>query len=170
MVCADKNINKIENPCEGIDTLGFTTDQALLDERLAEAVWSVKNRPEELDARLEGNYLGCSGEEMSMTIEFPVLEWEANYAGILHGGIFATMLDHTAGITAICFTGAWTPTVDLDVHYLRSAQVGQTLISKAYIEFHGRRIIHMRAEMTCKETGKVVAVALATYMAKAKSE
>lgn len=45
---------------------------------------------------LRENILGCCGEEKSLTIEFPVLDWEANYSGILHGGIICTMLDHTA--------------------------------------------------------------------------
>ena len=105
----------------------FTTDDELLAKRLKEVEESVKSRPHEMDARLEGRYLSCCGEERSMTIEFPVLEWEANYGGILHGGIICTMLDHTAGVTAICFMGGWTPTVDLDVHFLRSAKVGDTI-------------------------------------------
>ena len=142
----------------------FTTDDELLAKRLKEVEESVKSKPHEMDARLEGRYLSCCGEERSMTIEFPVLEWEANYGGILHGGIICTMLDHTAGVTAICFMGGWTPTGDLDVHFLRSAKVGDTLISKAYIEFCGSRIIHLRAELVSKTTGKQIASALATYI------
>jgi uncharacterized protein (TIGR00369 family) len=149
---------------------GFTTDQAVLDARLQEAWDSIKSRPEEMDARLCGNYIRCDGKELSMTVEFPILEWEANYVGILHGGITATMLDHTAGVAAICFTGAWTPTVDIDIHYLRGGKVGDTLIAKAYLQFRGRRVIHMRCELTSKSTGKLVASALATYMAKATND
>lgn len=142
----------------------FTTDNELLAKRLKEVDESVKSRPNEMDARLEGKYFGCCGEEKSLTIEFPVLDWEANYSGILHGGIICTMLDHTAGVTAICFMGGWTPTVDLDVHFLRKAEVGDTLLSKAKIEFCGRNIIHLSAELTSKTTGKTVATALATYL------
>ena len=65
----------------------FTTDDELLAKRLKEVEESVKSKPHEMDARLEGRYLSCCGEERSITIEFPVLEWEANYGGILHGGI-----------------------------------------------------------------------------------
>ena len=142
----------------------FTTDNELLAKRLKEVDESVKSRPNEMEVRRMGKYLGCCGEEKSLTIEFPVLDWEANYSGILHGGIICTMLDHTAGVTAICFMGGWTPTVDLDVHFLRKAEVGDTLLSKAQIEFCGRSIIHLSAELTSKATGKTVATALATYL------
>lgn len=142
----------------------FTTDDELLAKRLKEVAESVKNKPNEMDAKLEGRYISCSGEEKSMTMEFPVLEWETNYGGILHGGIICTMLDHAAGVTAICFMGGWTPTVDLDVHFLRPAKAGDTLIGKACIEFCGSRIIHLRAELVSKTTGKKIASALATYI------
>ena len=142
----------------------FTTDNELLAKRLKDVEESVYSKPNEMDARLQGKYIACSGEERSLTIEFPVLDWEANYSGILHGGIICTMLDHTAGVTAICFMGCWTPTVDLDVHFLRKAEVGDTLICKSKIEFCGSRIIHLRAELVSKTTGKQIASALATYL------
>ena len=142
----------------------FTTDNEILAARLKAVDESVKASPNEMDARLQGKYIECNGEEKSLTIEFPVLEWEANYVGILHGGIICSMLDHTAGVAAICFRNEWAPTVDLDVHFLRKAEVGDTLISKAEIDFFGRRIVHMRATLTSKASGKTVATALATYL------
>ena len=39
----------------------FTTDNDLLAKRLKEVDESVKSRPNEMDARLEGKYLGCCG-------------------------------------------------------------------------------------------------------------
>ncbi len=142
----------------------FTTDNEVLAARLKALEESVKAKPNELDARLAGKYIACRGEDRSLTIEFPVLDWEANYSGILHGGIICAMLDHTAGVAAICFRDDWAPTVDLDVHFLRKADVGDTLICRAEIEFFGRRIVHMRASLTSKATGKTVATALATYL------
>ena len=49
----------------------FTTDDELLAKRLKEVAESVKNKPNEMDAKLEGRYISCSGEEKSMTMEFP---------------------------------------------------------------------------------------------------
>ena len=142
----------------------FTTDNRVLAKRLKAVDESVKAKPNEMDARLAGRYIECRGEDMSLTIEFPVLDWEANYSGILHGGVICAMLDHTAGVAAICFRDGWAPTVDLDVHFLRKADVGDTLVCRAEIEFFGRRIVHMKANLTSKTTGKVVATALATYL------
>ncbi len=142
----------------------FTTDNKVLEERLRALDREVKSRAGELDAKLQPKYIECRGEDKSITIEFPVLPWEANYVGILHGGIICTMLDHTAGVCAICFRDEWSPTVDIDVHFLRKAEVGDTLICTAQIEFFGRRIVHMRATLTSKTSGKIVATALATYL------
>ncbi len=142
----------------------FTRDNKILEERLKVLDREVKSKPDEFDARLQAKYIECNGDDLSITIEFPVLPWEANYVGILHGGVTCAMLDHTAGVCAICFRDEWAPTVDLDVHFLRKAEVGDTLISKAEIEFFGHRIVHMRATLTSKTSGKTVATALATYL------
>lgn len=141
----------------------FTTDEELLAKRLAEVEQTVKSRPNEVNARLEGRYIGCVGSEKSLTVEFPVLEWETNYYGKLHGGIICTMLDHTSGMAAVCFLGGSNPTVDIDVHFLRKAELGDTLVCKAQLEFAGSKIVHIRAELLSKQSGKTVATSLATH-------
>ena len=83
----------------------ITTDSAVLKQRLLEVSEHVHTFPEELDAMMQGNYLSCNPDDLTLMIEFPVLQWEANYQGILHGGIISTMLDHTAGVMVLCFLG-----------------------------------------------------------------
>ena len=142
----------------------ITTDAAILQQRLLEVSDHVHAFPEELDAMMQGDYLSCDPDEQTLTIEFPVLQWEANYQGILHGGIISTMLDHTAGVTVICFLGCWGPTIDLNVHFIRSAKVGQALVSTAKIIHAGRRIIQMQVVLLEKESGRTIATASAVYL------
>ena len=113
----------------------FTTDNEILAKRLKALDESVKSKPNEFDARLSGRYIACRGEDKSLTIEFPVLDWEANYAGILHGGVICAMLDHTAGVAAICFRDSWAPTVDMTVHFRKK---NRTHESKPDLEGDGQ--------------------------------
>lgn len=142
----------------------ITTDSAVLKQRLLEVSDHVHAFPEELDAMMQGNYLSCNPDNLTLMIEFPVLQWEANYQGILHGGIISTMLDHTAGVMVLCFLGCWGPTIDLNVHFIRSAKVGQVLVSTAKIIHAGRRIVQMQVSLSDKETGRTIATASAVYL------
>lgn len=47
---------------------------------------------------------------------------------------------------------------------LLAKRLKEVLMSKAKIEFCGRNIIHMSADLRSKTTGKTVATALATYL------
>lgn len=144
----------------------FMRDETIFEDRLAEMVSKVRSKPNEVNAKLEGDYKGFDAEEMSLTIEFPVLEWEANYAGILHGGIICTMLDHTSGFATFCFIGNWSPTIDIDVHFLRKAQIGEVLVCKAKLEFCGSTVVQVHAELKSKNSGKVIATSLSTHLNK----
>ena len=46
-----------------------------------------------------------------------------NPLGIVHGGVYAAMMDHVAG-TAACSRGSTCRTVNYDLHYLAPAQPG----------------------------------------------
>ena len=46
-----------------------------------------------------------------------------NPLGIVHGGVYAAMMDHVAG-TAACSRGSTCRTVNCDLHYLAPAQPG----------------------------------------------
>lgn len=66
-----------------------------------------------------------------------------NPAGIVHGGVYCTMMDQVAGAAA-CTSGALCRTVSCDVRFLEAAQSGR-LISHAEAVRMGRSITVMRA-------------------------
>lgn len=142
----------------------FTTDEEILGRRFKQIEKNVKSKPNEVNAKLEANYKEVNAEERSLVIEFPVLDWEVNYAGILHGGVICTMLDHVSGMTATCFLDKWTPTVSMDTHFLRKAEIGDTLIGKAWLGFFGERVIQLNAQLVSAKTGKVVATSSSTHV------
>lgn len=119
---------------------------------------------ERANALMAANYRDCNVDELSVTLEFKVLPWELNRGGFLHGGIICAMLDHTAGAAASSFTGTWCPTVDMDVRFLSFGKPGDVLTCTGRIASAGKRILHMEAVLSNKETGKIIATGTSTYL------
>lgn len=91
--------------------------------------------------------LECSCEEMSTVIGFPGQDWEKNPNGVIHGGIIATMIDTAIGITTIALTDTLTPTINLQISYLRPCPADGIIAVRSYITMLGGSVIHTRAEM-----------------------
>lgn len=104
--------------------------------------------------------LACDCEDMSCTLGFPGQEWEKNPNGVIHGGIIATMMDTAIGITAIGLTGTLTPTINLQISYLRPCPADGTIAVRSHITMLGGSVIHGRAEMfDTRDPGCLVATA-----------
>ena len=108
----------------------------------------------------------CSYADGFMRLAFPVQLWQANRAGMLHGGIFCTAMDITMGAAARFYAGeSYAPTLELDIRYLRPVRLGDELVVTAYVQAAGRTITHLRAEAASRRTGKLTATATAIFMA-----
>jgi len=55
-------------------------------------------------------------------------------------------------------------TVDMNISYVRPLDYGQHTTVTVYTVKTGRKIIRLRAEMVCKETDKLVATGVGTWM------
>lgn len=121
-------------------------------------------RQHEVNGMLSPVYADCSVEDQTVTLEFEVKPWEANRAGILHGGIVCTMLDHVAGTAVMTMAGGWCPTVDIDVRFLKPGKIGDTLVGVGHFVSAGRRIISMEAKLYNKETGDIIATSTSTFL------
>ena len=113
-------------------------------QRLPEAVAKMSG----VCAQLLPTPVSWDGENMELTMTFLTDEGVANPVGWVHGGMIATMFDNGMGVLAGCFAqGAFTPTVTLNLEYLRPVPVGQQLLLHAKIIKLGRNLIHMRGEL-----------------------
>lgn len=109
--------------------------------------------------------VGCSYEEKSITLGFPVQEWQANRGGMMHGGVICTAFDMTAAAVArFCAGENYAPTISLDVKYIRPVQLGDTVLVTAKATAAGKRITQIVCQAESKETGKLVATAATVYM------
>jgi uncharacterized protein (TIGR00369 family) len=85
-------------------------------------------------------------------------------AGVLHGGVTATVIDTAMAFAIIpgLADGERTTTVDLTVHYLRPHFDG-TITCTARVVRAGKRIITLSADVVNSE-GRLLATAVSTYL------
>ena len=142
----------------------YIVSQADADKYLSNVAVENKVNPERVNNLMNPTYVGCDTEKMELTIEFPVLPWELNRKGALHGGIVCSMMDHTVGLTVATLTGAWAPMAAFNVSFLRMGQLDDTLVCKGMIEKLGKRIVFVNGVLYSKASGSEIATCQATYI------
>jgi len=109
--------------------------------------------------------MGCSFEDKTITFGFPVQPWQANRAGMLHGGAICAAFDLTIAAVARFFSASdFIPTVSIDVKFIRPVKIGDRLIVTAKAVAPGRRITQLTAEAVSESTGKLAATAASIYL------
>lgn len=117
------------------------------------------------DDQMHAKLTACNYEEQTVTIEFETQKWQINERGGIHGGAIAGMFDTAFGVVADFIAGEnEATTVDMNISYVRPLDYGQHTAITVYTVKTGRRIIRLRAEMICRETGKLVAAGVGTWM------
>ena len=129
--------------------------QGLRDERKANI--------NDVNSMIDPIYDSLDWENRTMTVKFIAKEWELNRVGVMHGGITATMLDHTGGCTACAFTGYWTPTIDETVKFISQINLGDKLTCTGHIIHLGKRFITLEVTMFNETSGRLAAQALCTF-------
>jgi uncharacterized protein (TIGR00369 family) len=84
-------------------------------------------------------------------------------AGVLHGGVTATLIDTAMAFAVITrlAEGERASTIDLTVHYIRPHTEG-TFTCTAKVVRAGKRIFTVSADVV-NEEGKMIATAISTY-------
>jgi|SRR5246127_3050471 uncharacterized protein (TIGR00369 family) len=89
--------------------------------------------------------------EVDGELEFALLTEDKhhNRRGLVQGGVLMTFADRTCGMTARHVTGKQTmATVQLDVHFVESGKIGETLISRPRVVRATRSLIFVGTEVT----------------------
>lgn len=120
------------------------------------------------DAEMHARLCGYDFSEKSMSVEFETLPWQINERGGIHGGAIAGMFDTAFGVVANCTSilggGNEAATADMNISFLRPVEYGEHTIVKVYVVKKGRTMIRLRAEMFCKESGKLVATGVGSWI------
>lgn len=85
----------------------------------------------------------------------------ANARGVVHGGILATFMDHTLGLTVRDAVGTFNiATIQLDLHYLAAAMPGQFLIGTGEVTRKTRSVVFVRGLLRAGETQVIAATGI----------
>lgn len=118
-----------------------------------------------INGMMQPEFVACSYEEKTLTIAFPVLEWEKNRIGALHGGVIAAAFDIATGLLARYLSGeSFSPTIQLETVFIRPIMLGDVFEVVVKTNLAGRKLTHMYCEGFVKSTGKLAATATASYL------
>jgi uncharacterized protein (TIGR00369 family) len=90
----------------------------------------------------------------------------------IHGGILAALVDLTGGTATFHETGVPTPTIDLQIDYVRPAvaEEGRAHVAEAEIVNLGSTVAFVEVEVRDDDEGKVVAKGRCVYSTKGQEE
>jgi acyl-CoA thioesterase len=99
-----------------------------------------------------------------VTIECAMRDELRNVAGMMHGGVMATLADAAVGIALASHFGGRRPctTTDLKINYLRPIAHGK-IVARSHLLRIGKNLCVGRVDMSDAQR-KLVAVAIVTYM------
>ena len=98
-----------------------------------------------------------SVEHGELELEFLVREDMSNPAGIMHGGITASMIDETIGMMMYCLGEPhFKASINLVVDFLAPARPGDTLLVKAKLTKKGKNLFHALGEMIRKDDHRLI--------------
>lgn len=117
-----------------------------------------------LNARLDARLEDCSEADRTLTLRFPLQDWQVNGLGTLHGGMLNTMMDLAMSMVVYCFSRrSIPPTVSMTANYLRPVPMdGGYVLIRTHLTSLGRRNATAYCEAVTP-AGKLACTAVGTY-------
>lgn len=118
-----------------------------------------------LNAMLDAKFLSCDWKKRVLILQAETKPWMANPGGILHGGITAAYLDLVMGLLCrYCGGGYMTPTLHMDVSYLRAGSLDDTLCIRAEVTKLGATVCYAVGSIYSKDRpDRLIATATGSY-------
>lgn len=111
-----------------------------------EQVGKKFSSPSPVGKWLDGTLVGV--EEGLLTAEYLVRPDFANPMGVMHGGIYAILMDDLMGALVFSLNNEFLfTTVNLSIDYLSAAKIGEVVTLKAEIIKAGRNIVHCECRL-----------------------
>ncbi|MFC3879963.1 PaaI family thioesterase [Algoriphagus namhaensis] len=122
----------------------------------------LTNSPSKAVNWLEGTLLEVS--EKHVTVSYTVTENMCNPGKILHGGVASLMLDEVIGMANVISSEEYLmSSINLNVDFLSSAKIGETLTVQATLIRKGSNLNHWECVIR-KDSGKIVAKATSNML------
>ena len=125
------------------------------DETVRRRIQAVNSAvPGSIGAMMDYRVTGWDPAAGAITMTCRTFPWMRNFAGTLHGGMCATILDQAMGFVSYCLKhrDGTAPTVEMNVDYHRPITPGETVAVRVSIVSVTRSLIRLRAEAWQKNT------------------
>jgi uncharacterized protein (TIGR00369 family) len=125
------------------------TDQADMERALINFCRYIsEDFPGTISQGLSPRFVRCSFAEDSWTIAYDIRDWMRNPGGVTHGGAIAAMMDVAmGGITYACAGEKPTPTIAMELSYVRPIPIGVTVYVDVQLIRAGRTVSSVTARM-----------------------
>lgn len=148
-----------------MDEMNMTTRQWIEEELIN----IQDNMSATLNARLDAALEDCDDATQTLTLRYPLQDWQVNGLGTLHGGMINTMMDLTMSMAVYCFSRQTIPpTISMTTNYLRPVPMEDSVLIRARLTSLGKRNATAYCEAIVPATGKVACTAIGTYAVIAK--
>lgn len=135
-----------------------------LEKGISEIITYINKGPERTIKMMAPRLVACSEKEQTVTIEFPVLEWQLNHAEVMHGGIIATAFDVGLGIFAHYLNGGRrVVSANLTLNFIKPVPMGDSILITAKATSLGKKLTTLTGECHLKSSGLLTNTALATF-------
>lgn len=141
-------------------------NQEAMEERIkGEIEKYLADQADSINGMMRPEFVRCSYEEKTLTVAFPVLEWEKNRVGVMHGGAIAAAFDIAAGLLTRFLAGEnFTPTVQLETVFIRPIPLGDVFEIRVKTNLAGRKLTNLYCEGFLRSSGKLAATSSSIYL------
>lgn len=140
--------------------------QKELKNNIEESIEQIQNGPARVNQLLRPSLVSCSEKEKTITIGYPVQEWQLNAKDVMHGGMIAAAFDLAMGLLAIHFNHQKPVAfVNLSLNYMRPIPKDDFILITAKATSVGKRLLTVSAECRLKSNGLLTNTAIGTYAA-----
>lgn len=138
--------------------------QEKMEKGMGEIIDHIQSGSEGADMLMKAKLVGCSEKEHTVTIEFPVMEWQLNPFDKMHGGLIATAFDEALGILAIYLNnGKPAVSVSMSLNYLKPVPMNDSILITAKATSLGKKLITVSGECRLKSSGLLTGTAIETF-------
>lgn len=120
-----------------------------MEQRLHDRIAQISREvPGSIGDILKFSLVNCQTETGDFELSCWTEPWMRNFAGTLHGGLCATILDQAMGFVSYCLKdgkGA-APTVQLEVDFLRPLIPGEEVLVKVHVVSETKTLMNLTAE------------------------
>ena len=122
---------------------------------------AISEEGSELYRRFKMEFKDADYEAGWVEFSHTVTEFEKNRYGNMHGGAITAILDTSMGLVAFELgTGNSSPTMDIQVNFIKGMKVGDELTIRAEVVSAGKHSAVLRTVMSCN--GEITAIATGT--------